>query len=62
LQAQEKAEIVLALNEDLGKVLAEAERLGEAGHVQESLTLMSTVETLKQKKAVAEVRDDDCLP
>jgi hypothetical protein len=50
-----QAEAVLTINEELGRRLAEAERLGEIGQVQDSLMLMVVVEELKKTKAAAEV-------
>jgi len=46
---------VLELNEILGKTLAEAERLGNDGKVEESLQLMEKVDMLKKQKIVADV-------
>lgn len=53
---KDKAEQVLELNEQIGKTLAEAERLGSEGKVEESLELMKKVDELKKSKNVADVR------
>lgn len=44
--------------EQIGKKLAEAERLGVEGQVEESLKLMTEVEKLKEEKRKAEVDHD----
>uniref|UniRef100_A0A914VEH5 LUC7-like protein n=1 Tax=Plectus sambesii TaxID=2011161 RepID=A0A914VEH5_9BILA len=54
-EATEKAEKVLELNENIGKTLAEAEKLGNEGRVEESLALMEKLETLKKEKQDADV-------
>lgn len=46
---------MLEINEEIGKTLAEAEKLGNEGMVEESLKLMEKVEELKKQKYEADV-------
>lgn len=49
-----KANAVHQLAEEIGKKLAKAEALGEAGEVEESVALMSEIDELRAKKSQAE--------
>lgn len=49
-----KANAVHQLAEEIGKKLAKAEALGEAGQVEESLELLGEIEELRSKKTAAE--------
>jgi len=49
-----EAVIVHELNENIGKKLSEAEELGAAGDVEESMRIMAEVEDLKNEKRKAE--------
>ncbi|KAL5291115.1 LUC7L family protein [Megaselia abdita] len=53
-EVAEKANAVHALAEEIGKKLAKAEALGEAGEVEESVKLMKEIEELRAKKVQAE--------
>jgi hypothetical protein len=46
---------VLELNETIGKTLAEAEKLGSEGRVEESLAIMAKLEAMKKEKQDADV-------
>lgn len=50
-----QADRLLILNENLGRTLAEAERLGQEGAVAESLKIMEEVDRMKVEKAELEV-------
>jgi hypothetical protein len=58
----EKAEKVLEVNEKIGKTLAEAERQGTEGNVEESLKLMDEVEKLKTLKQEYEMDYRNSMP
>lgn len=49
-----KANAVHGLAEEIGKKLAKAEALGEAGQVEESMKLMTEIEELRTQKLKAE--------
>lgn len=49
-----KANAVHQLAEEIGKKLAKAEALGEAGEVEESIQLMAEIDELRAKKVTAE--------
>lgn len=49
-----KANAVHALAEEIGKKLAKAEALGEAGQVEESMQLMTEIDELRAQKTRAE--------
>lgn len=49
-----KANAVHQLAEEIGKKLAKAEALGEAGEVEESVALMTEIDELRAKKSQAE--------
>lgn len=49
-EVAEKANAVHALAEEIGKKLAKAEALGEAGQVEESMKLMTEIDELRAKK------------
>lgn len=53
-EVAEKANAVHALAEEIGKKLAKAEALGEAGEVEESVALMKEIDELRAKKVKAE--------
>lgn len=53
-EVAEKANAVHALAEEIGKKLAKAEALGEAGEVEESIALMKEIDELRSKKVKAE--------
>lgn len=53
-EVAEKANAVHALAEEIGKKLAKAEALGEAGEVEESMSLMKEIDELRSKKIKAE--------
>lgn len=53
-EVAEKANAVHALAEEIGKKLAKAEALGEAGEVEESIMLMKEIDELRAKKVKAE--------
>ncbi|KAA3681639.1 uncharacterized protein DEA37_0013339 [Paragonimus westermani] len=61
-EAQQKAENLNALSEQIGTKLAKAEQLGADGHVDESLTLMKEVEQLNQDKAKCEAELRTAIP
>ncbi|XP_033243200.1 putative RNA-binding protein Luc7-like 1 [Drosophila miranda] len=53
-EVAEKANAVHALAEEIGKKLAKAEALGEAGEVEDSMELMKEIDELRSKKVKAE--------
>ncbi|XP_068142239.1 putative RNA-binding protein Luc7-like 1 [Drosophila tropicalis] len=53
-EVAEKANAVHALAEEIGKKLAKAEALGEAGEVEDSMELMKEIDELRGKKTKAE--------
>ncbi|XP_030386191.1 putative RNA-binding protein Luc7-like 1 [Scaptodrosophila lebanonensis] len=53
-EVAEKANAVHALAEEIGKKLAKAEALGEAGEVEDSMELMKEIDELRAKKIKAE--------
>ena len=53
-EVAEKANVVHGLAEEIGKKLAKAEALGEAGEVEESMSLMKEIDELRAKKIKAE--------
>lgn len=53
-EVAEKANAVHSLAEEIGKKLAKAEALGEAGEVEESIALMKEIDELRSKKVKAE--------
>uniref|UniRef100_A0A1Q3F3S9 Putative rna-binding protein luc7-like 2 n=1 Tax=Culex tarsalis TaxID=7177 RepID=A0A1Q3F3S9_CULTA len=57
-----KANAVHELAEEIGKKLAKAEALGEAGQVEESMKLMSEIDELRAKKAKAEQEYRSAIP
>lgn len=57
-----KANAVHQLAEEIGKKLAKAEALGEAGEVEESVQLMSEIEVLRTKKTHAEQEYRSSMP
>lgn len=57
-----KANAVHQLAEEIGKKLAKAEALGEAGQVEESVKLMSEIEELRSKKSHAEHEYRSSMP
>lgn len=57
-----KANAVHELAEEIGKKLAKAEALGEAGQVEESMKLMSEIEELRGKKTRAEHEYRSSIP
>lgn len=57
-----KANAVHALAEEIGKKLAKAEALGEAGEVEESMKLMTETEELRAAKAKAEHEYRSSIP
>ena len=61
-EVQTKANAVHELAEEIGKKLAKAEALGEAGQVEESMQLMGEIEELRQKKARAEHEYRSSIP
>lgn len=61
-EVQTKANAVHELAEQIGKKLANAEALGEAGQVEESMQLMGEIEELRQKKARAEHEYRSSIP
>lgn len=61
-EIQEKADKVLEINEEIGKTLAEAERLGSEGKVDESLKLMEKVEELRKTKQDADTEYRGSMP
>lgn len=50
-----QAEKIHQLGENLGETMANAEKLGADGHVEESLKMMEMVENLRKEKTEAEV-------
>ncbi|KAK3089380.1 hypothetical protein FSP39_003155 [Pinctada imbricata] len=61
-EANQKAEMIHKLGEEMGTKLAKAEDLGAEGNVTESLRLMEEVEDLKKKKAAAEMEYRNSMP
>lgn len=61
-EVAEKANAVHALAEEIGKKLAKAEALGEAGEVEESMALMKEIEDLRTKKIKAEYEYRTSMP
>lgn len=61
-EVQAKANVVHELSEEIGKKLAKAEALGEAGEVEESMKLMGEIEELRAKKARAEHEYRSSIP
>lgn len=61
-EVQTKANAVHELAEEIGKKLAKAEALGEAGQVEESMQLMGEIEELRAKKARAEHEYRSSIP
>lgn len=61
-EVQTKANAVHELAEEIGKKLAKAEALGEAGQVEESMQLMGEIEELRTKKARAEHEYRSSIP
>ncbi|CAL8085431.1 unnamed protein product [Calicophoron daubneyi] len=61
-EAQQKAEKINALSEQIGTKLAKAEQLGADGRVDESLTLMKEVDELNQQKAQFETELRTAIP
>lgn len=61
-EVQTKANAVHELAEEIGKKLAKAEALGEAGQVEESMQLMGEIEELRMKKARAEHEYRSSIP
>jgi hypothetical protein len=57
-----KANAVHALAEEIGKKLAKAEALGEAGQVEESMKLMTEIDELRAQKAKAEHEYRSSIP
>jgi hypothetical protein len=57
-----KANAVHALAEEIGKKLAKAEALGEAGQVEESMKLMTEIDELRSQKAKAEHEYRSSIP
>ncbi|XP_037047019.1 putative RNA-binding protein Luc7-like 2 isoform X1 [Bradysia coprophila] len=57
-----KANAVHQLAEEIGKKLAKAEALGEAGQVEESVQLMQEIEELRSKKIQAEHEYRSSMP
>lgn len=61
-EVQTKANAVHELAEEIGKKLAKAEALGEAGEVEESMKLMGEIEELRVKKTRAEHEYRSSIP
>lgn len=61
-EVQAKANAVHELSEEIGKKLAKAEALGEAGEVEESMMLMGEIDELRSKKARAEHEYRSSIP
>lgn len=61
-EVQSKANAVHELAEEIGKKLAKAEALGEAGQVEESMQLMGEIEELRAKKSRAEHEYRSSIP
>ncbi|XP_031640592.1 putative RNA-binding protein Luc7-like 2 isoform X1 [Contarinia nasturtii] len=57
-----KANAVHQLAEEIGKKLAKAESLGEAGEVEESIQLMAEIDELRAKKVAAEQEYRSSMP
>lgn len=57
-----KANAVHELAEEIGKKLAKAEALGEAGQVEESMQLMSEIDELRARKTKAEQEYRSAIP
>ncbi|XP_021358788.1 putative RNA-binding protein Luc7-like 2 isoform X1 [Mizuhopecten yessoensis] len=61
-EANQKAEKIHALGEQLGENMAKAETMGGEGEVEESLKLMEEVEELKKNKSLAEQDYRNSMP
>lgn len=61
-EVAEKANKVHKFSEEIGKKLAEAEKLGQAGEVEASLKLMTEVEELRMEKTKAEQEYRQSIP
>jgi len=61
-EAGEQAVEIHRLGEQIGTKLAQAEKLGAEGHVEESLNLMSVVDDLNRQKNLVEIRLRNSLP
>lgn len=61
-EVAEKANKVHKFSEEIGKKLAEAEKLGQAGEVEASMTLMSEIEELRAEKTKAEHEYRSAIP
>lgn len=61
-EVAEKANKVHKLQEEIGKKLAEAEKLGQAGEVEESMKLMTEIEELRTEKMKAEHEYRSAIP
>jgi len=61
-EANQKAEIIHQLGEQIGTKLAKAEQFGAEGHVEESLKYMEEVDDLKKKKGQAEIEFRNSMP
>jgi len=61
-EVAEKANKVHKLSEEIGKKLAKAESLGQAGEVEESMKLMNEIEELRAEKVKAEHEYRSSIP
>lgn len=61
-EVAEKANKVHKFSEDIGRKLAEAERLGKEGEIEESLQLMNEVDVLRVEKTKAEQEYRQSIP
>ncbi|GAB0098002.1 putative RNA-binding protein Luc7-like 2 [Sergentomyia squamirostris] len=61
-EVAQKANVVHQLAEEIGKKLAKAEALGEAGEVEESMKLMEEIDELRAKKVRAEHEYRSSMP
>lgn len=61
-EVAEKANKVHKLSEEIGKKLAKAESLGQAGEVEESMKLMTEIEELRAEKVKAEHEYRSSIP
>lgn len=61
-EVAEKANKVHKLSEEIGKKLAKAESLGQAGEVEESMKLMTEIEELRAEKIKAEHEYRSSIP
>lgn len=57
-----KANVVHQLSEEIGKKLAKAEALGQAGEVEESVKLMGEIDELRAQKVKAEHEYRSSMP